>query len=94
MQKKDTCSILEGLFKILTQKLRLQCNQTIKSLQFHKLSRENEENAEEWMGRLWLLVIECNYKELDIQLKEQFIHGLNDNDMLGDIIWELTKKIM
>ena len=43
------------------------------------------------MGRLWLSVIECNYKALDRQLKEQFIHGLNDTDMLGEIIRELTK---
>ena len=43
------------------------------------------------MGRLWLSAIECNYKELDRQLKEQFIHGLNDTDMLGEIIRELTK---
>ena len=42
------------------------------------------------MGWLWLSAIET-YKELDRQLKEQFIHGLNDTDMLGEIIWELTK---
>ena len=43
------------------------------------------------MGRLWLSAVECNYRELDRQLKEQFIHGLNDTDMLGEIIQELTK---
>ena len=43
------------------------------------------------MGRLWLLAIECNYKELDRQLKEQFIYGLNDTDMLGEIIRKCTK---
>ena len=63
----------------------------IKKLQFHKLNRQNGENAEEWMGRLWLLAIECNYKELDKQLKEQFVHGLKDSEMLGEIIKELTK---
>ena len=62
----------------------------IKSLQFHKLSRQNGENTEEWMGTLWQLATECNYKELDRQLKEQFIHALNDTDMLGEIIWKLT----
>ena len=35
--------------------------------------------------------MECNNKELDRKLKEQFIHGLNDTDKLGDIIQELTK---
>ena len=63
----------------------------MKSLQFHKLSRQNRKNAEEWMGRLWLLAIECNYKELDRQLKEQFIHGINDTKMLVEIVKELTK---
>ena len=43
------------------------------------------------MGSLWLLAIECYYKELDRQLKQQFIHGLNDTDMLREIIQELTK---
>ena len=30
------------------------------------------------------------YKEVDRQLKEHFIHGLNDNDMFVEIIRELT----
>ena len=38
-----------------------------------------------------MAAVECNYKEIDRQLKEQFIHGLNDNDMLTEIIRELTK---
>ena len=63
----------------------------IRLLQFYKLSRQNGKNAEEWMGKLQLSAIECNYKELDRQLKDQFIHGLNDTDMLREIIRELTK---
>ena len=59
----------------------------IKSLQFHKLIRHNGENAEEWKERLDLSAIECNFKEIDRQLKEQSIHGLNATEMLG----ELTK---
>ena len=43
------------------------------------------------MGRLQVLVIECYYKELNRQLKEPFIHSLNDTDMLGEIIRELAK---
>ena len=42
------------------------------------------------MGRLQLTAVECNYQELDRQLKEQFIHGLNDKEMLCEIIKELT----
>ena len=42
------------------------------------------------MGRLCVVAAECNYRELDRQLKEQFIHGLNDKGMLDEIIRELT----
>ena len=43
------------------------------------------------MGRLQLLAIECNYEEACRQLKEQFIHGLKDAEMLGKINKKLTK---
>ena len=46
--------------------------------------------TEEWMGRLRIVAAECSYQEADRQLKEQFIHGLNDKDMLGAIIKEFT----
>ena len=52
--EKGTCSTLEGILKILTNMFRPQSNKIIKSLQFQKLTRQNRENAEEWMGRLWL----------------------------------------
>ena len=38
-----------------------------------------------------LSAIECKYKKMDRQLKEQFIHGLNGTEMLGEIIKEITK---
>ena len=44
------------------------------------------------MGRLCVAVAECNSRELDRQLKEQFIHGLNDKVMLDETIRELTTK--
>ena len=44
------------------------------------------------MGRLRVVAAECNYKELDHQLKEQFIHGQNDKMMLDEVIRELTTK--
>ena len=43
------------------------------------------------MSRLRTTAVECNYKEMDRQLKEQFIHGLNDGEMLAEIVRELTK---
>ena len=42
------------------------------------------------MGRLGIAMVECNYEKLDRQVKEQYIHGLNDNEMLTEIICELT----
>ena len=39
-----------------------------------------------------MVVAECNYKEIDCQLKEQFIHGLNDKNMLDEVIRELIAK--
>ena len=55
---------------ILNKKFKPQYNETIKSLQFHKLARQPYENAEECIGRPRLTVIECNYTEIDRQLKE------------------------
>ena len=43
------------------------------------------------MARHRLAAVECGCKETDRQLKEQFILELNGNDMLVDIITELTK---
>ena len=72
---REKCNTMEGLFETLTNKFRLQFNEMIKSLQFCKLSWQGGENAEEWMDRLQLAAIECNYKETDRQLKEPFIHS-------------------
>ena len=44
------------------------------------------------MGRIRVAPIEYYYKEIDTQLKEQLMHGLNDSDMLVEIIRELTKS--
>ena len=44
------------------------------------------------MGRLCVAVAECSYREVDQQLKEQFIHGLNDKTMLDKVIRELMAK--
>ena len=76
------CSTLQGLIDTLAKIFRPEYNETIKSLQFRQLCRQDGENTKEWMGRLRLAVAECNYKELDCQLKEQLIHGLNKKAML------------
>ena len=75
---------------MLANKFKPQYNETIKSLQFRKLYWFENKNVEKWMGMLCMAVVECNYKEIDRQLKQQFIHSLNDKYMLEEIIKELT----
>ena len=88
--EKVMCDTLEGLFNMLSSNFRPQLNETIKLLQFRKVCRNDGENVEESLGKLRVTAIECNYQEVDRQLKEQFIHGLNDKNMLEDIINKLT----
>ena len=90
--EKHACDTLQGLFHTLATKFKPQFNETIKSLQFRKLYRFEGESAEEWMGRLRIAAAECNYKEIDRQLKEQFIHGLNDKTILDEVVRELMAK--
>ena len=40
-------------------------------------------------GRLRVAAVECNYQEVYRWLKEQFINGLDDKNMLEEIIKEL-----
>ena len=81
-----------GLFDTLSAKFQPQFNEMMKLLQFRKLCRVEDESAEEWEGHLCMAAAECGYKKIDRQLKEQFIHGLNDRVMLDEIIRELTSK--
>ena len=90
--EREICGMLEGLVDTLATKFRPQYNQTIMSLQFRQLHRIEGEGINEWMGRLCVAAAECGYKEINKQLKEQFIHSLNDKDMLDDIIKEPTTK--
>ena len=64
----------------------------ILSLQYCKLHRKGNEYAQEWMDRLIIKVAECNYKEHDTELKEQFINSINDEDITQEIIKLLTAQ--
>ena len=90
LAEREACTTLDGLFDMLAIKLKLQYNKTINSLQCRKLVWLESKNVEEWMGKLHVVAVECNYREVDRQLKEQFIHGLNDKYMFKEIIKELT----
>ena len=90
--EKEACSTLEGLVNMLADKFKPQYNEAVKSLQFRKLYQLENESVGEWIWRLHVVAAECNYRELDRQLKEQFIHGINDKLMLDEIIRYLTTK--
>ena len=42
------------------------------------------------MGRLWINAIVCKYQEYNSRLKEQFINGLNNENIKAKIFKELT----
>ena len=63
--EKERCNTTEGLFITFNNKFKHQFNETMESLQFHKLSRQTKENTEEWIGSLSLAVVECNYREVE-----------------------------
>ena len=84
---------MDGLLETLKSKFRPQHNEASLSLQYCKLSRQNNENSKQWGGRLRIMAAECNYKELDRYLKQQCINGLNDDDMMVEIILEFTSLV-
>ena len=43
------------------------------------------------MYKLRTAAVELKYKEIYRQLKDQLIHGLNDDEMLVEVMRELTK---
>ena len=78
------------LINVFIEKFRQQHNEMILSLQYCKLERKENESTQDWIGRLCIKAAECNYKEHDRQLKEQFINDINDREITKEIIKELT----
>ena len=74
-----------GLFEVLIDKFKPQYNETILSSQHCKLTPEQNKNAEKWMGCLKIKAKKWSYKE-KTRLKEQYINGINDGDMMTNII--------
>ena len=89
--EQERCNMAKGFLSTLVKTLKLQYSETIKLLQLWKQLGKGNENTEEWMGILWLEVVEYNYMEVDRQLKEQLIYRLNVTKMLAELISELTK---
>ena len=71
-------------------KCKPQHNETIVSLQYCKLAREQNENAKEWIGHLGKKLNEYGYKKRGLRQKEHIINGISDDDVMTEIIWELS----
>ena len=54
-----------------------------------KLAEKQTENMKTWIGYLEIKAKKCDCKEKDRSLSEQFINGINDNDMIIKILREL-----
>ena len=60
------------------------------SVQYQILHRKSNESAQECIGRLWVKVTECEYKEYNGLLIEQFINGLHDQGMISETLREVS----
>ena len=58
--------------------------------QYCKLRREQNKSTKEWMSHLRMKANECGYKEKERRVKEQLTNGIHDDDMMTEIIRELT----
>ena len=73
---------------MLSNKFKSQHNETILSLKYCKLIREQSKNAKEWMGNLRIRQINVGIKKR--KLEEHFTNIINDNYMMAEIIRDLT----
>ena len=76
------CNVEESLFQSLSNTFKPQYNEITTISQ---VSQQHNDNAEKLMDWPRIAVVDRNYKEIDMQLKEQFIHGLNDDGMIIEI---------
>ena len=60
------------------------------SLQYCKLHRKENESMKEWMDRFCIKPAECYQKEYKRWFKEQFMKGIDDEQVMEEIIKELT----
>ena len=62
-EEQEKCSKKTGLFKVLSDKFKAYQNQSILSLQYCNLSKEQNKNAKEKNGHLRIKENESKYKE-------------------------------
>ena len=85
------CNTLEGPFEILT-KIQTTILQNYQVLTISLIKYTRWGSAEEWLVRLRMSAKESNYQEVDRQLKEQFIHRLNDTEIPGERTYKSESK--
>ena len=85
------CKSNVSSFSILNVKFKPQQIETILSLQYCKLSRDENKSAEEWLDSLRVMTNECNYKEHNRKLKEQFINGTDGKMMTTEELTTIRK---
>ena len=77
------------MFEVLSEKFKLQPNETILLLQYCKLIGDQNEKAKEWMGCNTIETNDSGCKK-DRRLKLQLINGINDDDIMTEIRRQLT----
>ena len=82
--ERDTCKMAEIVFLIKSYQ-----SETILSLQYCKLKKKSHESPQKWMGRLHIKAMDCKYREYDRRLKEQFVNGLDNENIIAEILKEL-----
>ena len=76
-----------ALFEVLSEKFKPKHNETILPLQFCKLIRQQNKNADEGMGHLRIKANELkNKQEKDRRPNDQFINSISQHDMTGESI--------
>ena len=87
---EEKCRTTKGLLLVLSNKFKPQHDRIITLLQYCTLHRKSNESAYDWMGRLQTKAAECEFKEYDRLLTEQFIGWLNDEGMIDKIVREVA----
>lgn len=66
---------------------------TVSTLQFIRMQRKTDEDADAWLGCLRIKAAECRFgDELNHRLMEHFIYGINDKEMMDEISKELAAQ--
>ena len=89
-KEKEKCRTAKGLFTVLCRMFKPWHNRIIISLQYCMLHKRNNEFVQKRIGRLSTKTVECQYKEYNMLLTEQFICGLNEDGMISEILNEVA----